>query len=263
MGMLLLLGLIGVVFVIVMTRAKRHRVSHKTEVRRQIYIDSYPFPSRISDKLKTAYPNLSSAQIKRVIEGLRQYFQLCRMAKKQNVAMPSQAVDVAWHEFILFTQDYEIFCKRAFGHFLHHTPAQAMKSKTAAQAGIKRAWRLACKLESLDPKTPVRLPLIFALDAELSIPDGFYYRLDCQTNAGAPKAGNSRPEFCVTSIGCSSCSSCSSGSGEGLVIGSLFGSWFGSDSADANDGASADASDSSSDSGSSCSSGCSSCGGGD
>lgn len=37
--------------------------------------------------------------------------------------MPSQVTDDLWHEFILCTRHYDAFCRRAFGGFLHHTPA--------------------------------------------------------------------------------------------------------------------------------------------
>jgi hypothetical protein len=77
-----------------------------------------------------------------VMMGLKQYFQVCNLAGKQFVSMPSQVVDDAWHEFILFTRQYQIFCKGAFGRFLHHVPADAMPSRTTAQDGIKRAWKL-------------------------------------------------------------------------------------------------------------------------
>ena len=61
--------------------------------------------------------------------------------------MPSQVVDDAWHTFILFTRNYELFCRKAFGRFLHHTPAEAMAGQTTATEGIKRTWRIACQLE--------------------------------------------------------------------------------------------------------------------
>lgn len=256
MSLLILAILVGVAFVILTTRAKKNKTAHKTKVRREIYIDSYPFPKRISDKVSSTYPHLNEQQVKTVIEGLRQYFQMCRVAGKQTVSMPSQAVDVAWHEFILFTQDYQIFCKRGFGFFLHHVPAQAMKSKTAAQAGIKRAWRLACKLEALNPSAPTRLPLIFNIDTALQIPNGFYYNLDCDARMQA--GNNSGNSYCVTDIGCSSCSSgCSSSSVDGFLGGALFGSLFSSDSTDS--GSDSSSSDSSGDSGGSS---CSGCGGG-
>ena len=85
------------------------------------------------------------------------------------MSMPSQAVDVAWHEFILFTRKYEYFCGKALGRFLHHPPAEAMRSPTSAQAGIKTAWRLSCLREGMQPRAAHRLPLLFAIDAQLRV----------------------------------------------------------------------------------------------
>lgn len=31
-------------------------------------------------------------------------------------------IDEMWHNFILFTQDYEIFCLQNFGRYIHHQP---------------------------------------------------------------------------------------------------------------------------------------------
>ncbi len=35
----------------------------------------------------------------------------------------------------------------------------------------------------LDPREPKRLPLLFALDAQLAIANGFFYRLNCRDTA--------------------------------------------------------------------------------
>jgi hypothetical protein len=133
-----------------------------------------------------------------VLLALRDYFQLCRMAGRRMVAMPSQVVDDAWHEFILFTRQYERFCRRGFGRFLHHTPAEAMRSPTDATEGIQRAWRLACANEGINPKKPDRLPRLFAMDATLLIAGGFIYHLDCM----AAKQGATSAGFCASHIGC-------------------------------------------------------------
>jgi hypothetical protein len=143
-----------------------------------------------------------------VFDSLRSFFLISYKAKRKPVAMPSQVVDVAWHEFILFTKQYETFCKRAMGRFLHHTPTEAMKSRTTAQEGIKRAWRLACHLENINPKSPARLPMLFAIDADLEIADGFFYSKNCK-DRNSPNYGN---DYCATHIGCSS--SCSGASGD-------------------------------------------------
>lgn len=40
----------------------------------------------------------------------------------QTVLTPSLLVDLAWHEFILFTKSYHHFCTTKLGKFIHHTP---------------------------------------------------------------------------------------------------------------------------------------------
>ncbi len=36
--------------------------------------------------------------------------------------VPSTRIDLAWHTFILFTEDYHSFCRKFFGKMLHHKP---------------------------------------------------------------------------------------------------------------------------------------------
>ena len=35
---------------------------------------------------------------------------------------PTEKIDEAWHNFILFTRDYQRFCRDYFGRFIHHVP---------------------------------------------------------------------------------------------------------------------------------------------
>lgn len=37
---------------------------------------------------------------------------------------PSHIVDLAWHEFILFTRFYQSFCTKHYQRFIHHTPSK-------------------------------------------------------------------------------------------------------------------------------------------
>ncbi|MGZ4957061.1 MAG: glycine-rich domain-containing protein [Methylobacter sp.] len=160
------------------------------------YIEQYHFHNGIRRKLAQKHPQLTEPQLDMVFQGLKDYFRICHQAKNRMVSMPSLVVDDAWHEFILSTRIYKKFCSKAMGRFLHHTPAEAMPAPTLAKAGIKRAWRLACVLEQINPKKPVRLPLIFAMDALLNINNGFIYQLDCKNNG----AGG----YCASHIVCSS-----------------------------------------------------------
>jgi hypothetical protein len=179
------------------------------------YIDSYILHKGLMIKFRSQYPDLSKEQANMVIVALKDYFKMCKEAEFNFVSMPSQVVDDLWHEFILFTRQYQKFCKMAFGQYLHHTPAEAMQNSNSISSGIKRAWKLACKLERIDPKEPSRLPRIFAIDAALNIENGFYYSLDCAKD----KSGN----YCASGFGCggsgcgSSCggSSCGSSCGGG------------------------------------------------
>ncbi len=198
-ALVLIIGLAVVLY----QRHKRARLG-----RREAFIADYAFPTVIKAKVRKRYPHLSEGQLALVMVGLREYFQLCNQAGRRMVAMPSQVVDGAWHEFILFTRAYELFCRRGLGRFLHHTPAEAMTSPTLAQAGIKRAWRLSCQREGLPARATPRLPLLFAMDTDLDIPDGFKYALDCQRPGSHP--------YCAGHIACGGgCAGDSGGSGGG------------------------------------------------
>ncbi len=186
--------------------------------RQLAFIQSYEFHPTLKRKVKERYPHLDAQDVESVFVALRDYFTLCNRARRRMVAMPSQVVDVAWHEFILFTRAYESFSRKAVGRFLHHTPTEAMPSPTLAQEGIKRAWRLACANERIDPKAPKRLPRIFSIDTRLAIPDGFRYSLDCRDRA-SPNYGSG---YCAGHIGCAS--GCFGDSGAPSDTGS--GGWF-------------------------------------
>lgn len=181
--------------------------------RRLAFIDHYQFHPAIASRLRKKRPGLTAEQEALVLRGLKDYFHLCaRAGGRKLVAMPSQVVDDAWHEFILFTRAYETFCGKALGRYLHHTPAEAMGGADRARESIRRAWRLACAKEGIDAKQPSRLPLLFALDGLLAIPDGFVYVPDC-TAPGALRLGDSG--YCAAHIGCASGCAGDSGSWSG------------------------------------------------
>jgi hypothetical protein len=48
--------------------------------------------------------------------------------------VPSELVDIGWHTFILYTQDYADFCDRVAGRFIHHTPHDDTSDQGARQA---------------------------------------------------------------------------------------------------------------------------------
>ncbi len=190
---LLALSLLSL-FVWKVVNAYRKSQPTVSTVQQAKYIDSYCFPDKVYRELAKRYAFLDEGQVDRIVRGLREYFHLCRLSGDNMVSMPSEAVDMAWHEFILFTREYQEFCDKALGCFLHHLPAEAMKSQTKAQHGIKIAWKLSCKRENVSLTAPERLPLLFAIDAGLNIPYGMKYALDCTKEEGCR-------DYCVSHIG--------------------------------------------------------------
>lgn len=185
------------------------RMSRNSQI---VYLQNYRFHPALRKKLLSRYPHLNDDQLTLVFETLREYFAICNQSGKRMVSMPSQVVDTAWHEFILFTRAYKEFCARSLGRFLHHTPTEAMKTPTLAEDGIKRAWKAACFRENIDPAHPERLPMIFAIDTLLNIQDGYRYVLNC-TDPASPLYGNG---YCASDIGCSGgCSGDTDGDGGG------------------------------------------------
>jgi hypothetical protein len=53
---------------------------------------------------------------------LKRYLILSSEYDQDEWAMYSPDVDNFWHTFLLFTKDYDRFCKAMFGKFLHHEP---------------------------------------------------------------------------------------------------------------------------------------------
>jgi hypothetical protein len=171
---------------------------HVAERSREQFVADFRFPAGLARKLRDTYPHLNEGQAEMVLRELRNFFHVARAARGQMVSMPSQAVDVAWHEFILSTRAYRLFCRQALGRFLDHTPAEHMRSPESAQVGLRRTWLQACRREGINPRKPERLPMLFALDGLLGIPGGFRYAVNCMGPDGTGTTG----AYCASDIGC-------------------------------------------------------------
>ena len=163
---------------------------------RRAFVRGYALPAGVAQRLRRAYPQYSRQEIDRVLAGLRDWFLIALAAGRRPLSMPSRIVDAAWHELILDTRAYREFCATAFGRYFDHVPAEAMRSPTLAQDGIRRAWRLACAHEGIDRRKHSHLPRLFALDAQLAVSGGYVYVLDC--------AQGKREEHCASDIDCAS-----------------------------------------------------------
>lgn len=158
-------------------------------VARAEFIRSYSLPIGLFERLRKKRPELTLKDCQLVSHALRQFFLAHLKSGRKFVSMPSQVVDDMWHELILYTRTYQQFCDKAFGQFLHHTPAVVLSSARTSNTGLRRCWWYACLEENINPRQPTRLPLLFAIDGKLNIGDGFRYVPDCkgfrQAQAGA------------------------------------------------------------------------------
>ena len=165
----LLFVLIGVMLVGVIILSKW------LELRRAEFIRTYKLPQGLLTKLMERHPHLTIKDCALVSRGLRQFFIAYLMSERKFVGMPSVVADDLWHEFILYTREYQRFCRRAFGSFFHHTPAAMFSRHDGTNEGLRRTWWYCCKYENINPENATRLPLLFALDKKLNIPGGFEF----------------------------------------------------------------------------------------
>lgn len=174
---LLFAALAGILALVLWQRYRR--------LARERFIREFALPRGLYERLRKRRPQLELKDCALVARGLRQFFLAYLTSGCRFVAMPSQVVDDLWHEFILYTRAYEAFCGKAFGGFLHHTPAVVLSADKRNNEGLRRVWWQCCREENIDPRRPLRLPLLFAIDAKLGIADGFIYKPDCKALQGS------------------------------------------------------------------------------
>lgn len=199
------------------------------DLKRESLIRDFDLPHGLFERLRARRQELTLKDCQLVAHALRQFFLAYLKSGRRFVSMPSQLVDDLWHEFILYTKAYDGFCRKAFGEFLHHTPAVALGGDREANAGLRRCFWYACKEENINPKKPTRLPLLFAIDAKLNIADGFRYVTDCssirRTQGGDGSAAIGTP-YCGGDFGSTSYDGSTSGFGDSGGSGSSDGSGF-------------------------------------
>jgi hypothetical protein len=167
----LLLMLVSVTLLLIWSRWRM--------AKRADFIRTYMFPPGLLDQLFKLRPELSIKDRQLVARALRQFFLVYHKSGYQHVSMPSQVVDDLWHEFILYTKNYQRFCQQAFGRYMHHTPAAVLGASQRNNDGLRRTWRFACLEENINPLRATRLPLLFALDAKWDIAGGYRYEANC------------------------------------------------------------------------------------
>lgn len=75
----------------------------------------------LKKKIGTAC-DIGEAETKEILAEVLRFMQLVELSAER--LTPSYKVDLAWHEFILFTKLYADFCNRHFDRFIHHYPGE-------------------------------------------------------------------------------------------------------------------------------------------
>jgi hypothetical protein len=61
-----------------------------------------------------------------LFKDLVQFLYVCGTQQGGRVPFyPPGPIDEAWHTFLLFTREYDAFCRYHFGVFIHHAPVTA------------------------------------------------------------------------------------------------------------------------------------------
>lgn len=81
------------------------------------------FIERLKEKL-----NIDNTEAEVLFVDMKQFLYLC--GTRHGKWSPTPKIDAAWHEFILYTNDYMLFCNSMFGRFIHHTPRSYFGANT-------------------------------------------------------------------------------------------------------------------------------------
>lgn len=83
-------------------------------------IDNFDY-SKVRTKVDKDLGGVPKSYLDTGIENLKKYYVVALLDPKNKHAV-SRPVDPFWHSHVLFTKDYQKFCKDIFGGYVHHEP---------------------------------------------------------------------------------------------------------------------------------------------
>jgi hypothetical protein len=97
---------------------------------------------RLANRISTD-EQVDRARADRIMDQALAFLGTC--ATSAEPLTPSDAVDVGWHTFVLYTREYAQFCDRIAGRFIHHVPTDDTSESTVEQParGAQTGTRLA------------------------------------------------------------------------------------------------------------------------
>jgi hypothetical protein len=126
-------------------RRKRRAGPSPTPIPPLARVLGYKNPEVVS-KFRSQF-SVSEEHALELFQDMKRWLWLCACsaavprAPAMRVFDPIVMMDEMWHTFILFTKDYEKFCLRFFGYYIHHAPSAPMEkhARTARPGNAKAA----------------------------------------------------------------------------------------------------------------------------
>lgn len=84
---------------------------------------------------------LSHKEAEQLFHDMKQFLYLC--GTRPGTWSPTEAIDAAWHEFVLYTKDYGEFCRNMFGKFVHHVPNSYLSEENRLIGNTWRTYKVA------------------------------------------------------------------------------------------------------------------------
>lgn len=76
--------------------------------------------ARLTARIGAEHPDLPDGMPARIMDQALAFLAACAVTTEP--IGPSPTVDIGWHTFILYTQEYADFCQKIAGRFIHHVP---------------------------------------------------------------------------------------------------------------------------------------------
>ena len=100
---------------------------------------------------------------------------ICASFPDKGPFSPTPAIDSAWHEFLMFTDEYQRFCQKYLGRFVHHRPF--VPGVVVKPGGIYRTYVIARQMLGDD------------LSPNWMLPDVEFKSLDAMSECGGSCGG--------------------------------------------------------------------------
>jgi hypothetical protein len=84
-------------------------------------LDDMELFNRIATRITREHPEIDRIQAGKIVDQAVLFVAAAGRYPGMGLS-PSEAVDLAWDAFILYTREYMDFCARVCGRYVHHTP---------------------------------------------------------------------------------------------------------------------------------------------